>query len=283
MNHFILNGYDRSGTSAISRTLSKHPNVELIFRPFNSGSVRMKMYQIWNESTPSKADIDFFKSLEDGELMADYFVSGWHKKFSTVKNSFKKNKLHVIITNINHFTVEWVNANFPNIEQWAIWRDPIMILNSCVENEFYGDWYSDALEQVFESVKNNRELNSLFGKYIEDVKTNSVVIKTAFLIATRNYFLINNIDRGKIIDYDKFKEDANEALKPVLNYFGISLDYDFNQYLKIDLNSIPSKDGYRKDKKREIILSDGEVQWSKKIFKPLYEVYYLKSDKREFQ
>lgn len=139
MNNFILNGYDRSGTSAISRILAKHPDIELIFRPFNSGPVRKKMYSIWDKSTPTEIDNSFFKKLEEGILDADYFVSGWHEKFSTVENSFKENKLHVIITNINHFTVEWVSKYYPKIEQWAIWRDPIMILNSCVKNEFYGN------------------------------------------------------------------------------------------------------------------------------------------------
>ncbi|MEX2409763.1 MAG: hypothetical protein WD607_00085 [Candidatus Paceibacterota bacterium] len=283
MNNFILHGYDRSGTSAISRTLAKHPDIELVFRPFNSGPIRKKMYIIWDKSTPSKVDVDFFEKLEKDRLEVDYFVSEWHEKFSTVEDSFNKNKLHVIITNINHFTVEWVSDSYPKIEQWAIWRDPIMILNSCVKNEFYGEWYSDALRQVFDSVNKNKELNSLFGEFIEDVKTGSVAIKTAFLIATRNYFLFNNIKKGKIIDYEIFKKDANEALKPVLKYFRISLDYDFNQYLKVDLNSIPSKDGYSRNKKREIILTDEEVKLSKIMFKPLYEVYYSKSDKGEFQ
>ena len=169
-NNLILIGFDRSGTSAISRTLAMHPEVELVFRPFNSGPIRKKMYQILDHSTVSKEDINFFNFLNNGKLYSKYIVSDWHKKYSNIKNEFKKDKLHVLITNLNHFSVKWVKENFHHIEQWAIWRDPIETLNSCVKNDFYNDWYNDALHQVIYAVRSNNILSRKFKNRIKIVE-----------------------------------------------------------------------------------------------------------------
>ncbi len=276
MNNFILIGFDRSGTSAISRTLSQHPEMELIFRPFNSGPIRHKMYQILNTSVVSAEDTAFFAKLEKGELDSSYFVSQWHQKFSTVKDEFKQDKLHVIISNINHFAVRWVKDEFPKIEQWAIWRDPEEILNSCIKNEFYGDWYSDALTQVIDTVRSDSELMSLFGKWIEEVLNGNYTVKTAYLLAVRNYFLFKEIDANKVINYDIFKSNPNKALRPVLSYFDLDQTFDFSPFLDIDLNSIPSIDGYSANKTGENIISQQDMEIAREMFAPLNNVFSKK-------
>lgn len=276
MNNFILIGFDRSGTSAISRTLSKHGDVELIFRPFNSGPIRHSMYKILNETNVTKQDIDFFVKLQNEELDTAYFVSEWHKKFSTVGNDFKKKKLHLIITNINHFSVKWVDQTFPKIEQWAIWRDPMDILNSCIKNKFYGDWYADALNQIFVTIRKNEELNELFNDWIPRVEKENVIVKTAFLIAVRNYFLFKHIKKGKIIDYEIFKNNPNKALKGVVSYFNLDPSFNFNQFLKIDLNSIPGIDGYSPNKKSKNIIPEKEMKIAQELFLPLNNIYKKK-------
>lgn len=276
MNNFILIGFDRSGTSAISRTLSEHPEIELIFRPFNSGPIRQTMYQLLDDSNVDDRDKSFFKNLEKGKLDTSYFVSQWHEKFSTVTDSFKKDKLHVIITNINHFSVRWVHKVFPRIEQWAIWRDPEDILNSCIKNEFYGAWYADALEQVTETVQADSELRTLFGEWVSLVQTANYTIKTAFLIAVRNYFLFSEIEANKVIDYDIFRTNPNQALKPVLEYFDLKKSFDFSPYLNIDLNSIPSVDGYSANKPKVNIIDSKDLDIAKRIFMPLKDIYNTK-------
>ena len=277
MNNFILIGFDRSGTSAISRTLAAHPQVELIFRPFNSGPIRHKMYQLLDDRKVTDEDISFFRNLQNEVLDSSYFVSQWHQKFSSVQNSFKAGQLHVIITNINHFSVRWVKSTFPEIEQWAIWRHPEQILNSCIKNEFYGEWYSDALSQVVQSVQEDKELSALFEGYIDEVMVGNFTVKTAFLIAVRNYFLFKHIDAGKIVDYDIFKTDPNRALKPVLEYFKLSQDFDFSRFLEVDLNSIPSVDGYEKNKKGANVITPEEMELARQMFEPLHQLYNQKS------
>ena len=276
MNNFILIGFDRSGTSAISRTLAQHPQIELIFRPFNSGPIRKKMYEVLSDQDVTNQDIKFFSYLERGKLDSSYFNSEWHTKFSTVKDSFKDGKTHVIITNINHFTVKWVNENFPLQEQWAIWRNPFDILNSCVKNKFYGEWYNDALEQVFKTVRNNSDLVNYFLPWESKVKDSNMVIKTAYLLAVRNYFLFSNIAIGKVVDYEIFKSNPNKALEPILNSFRLDSGFDFSNYLNEDLNSIPSIDGYKPNKKSTVILSEEEMSIAKLLFEPLIDLYQSK-------
>lgn len=273
MNNAILIGFDRSGTSAISRSLAMHPDIELIFRPFNSGSLRKKMYEILDDKNISEEDLLFFEKLQQEELYSDYFVSEWHLKYSTVKTAFKPGKFHLMITNINHFSIRWVSQNFPRIEQWGIWRDPIDILNSCVKNKFYGSWYEDALSTILISVEREKSLAEHFGDYIDLVKCGNDVIKTAFLLAVRNYFLFANINPCKVINYEVFKTDANSALKHFLKYFKLNEEFDFNPFLDQDLNSIASIDGYKKNKSSKNVLSRDEELIANELFNPLYNIY----------
>lgn len=273
LNNLILIGFDRSGTSAISKILAKHDEIELVYRPFNSGPIRHKMYKILDDSIVDKYDINFFKKLQDNVFDSSYVVSGWHKKYSTIKDDFIEGQLHVLITNLNHFSVKWVNDNFPAIEQWGIWRDPVEILNSCIKNNFYDSWYDDALEQVIKTVKKDSELKIHFDSFSNYVIEANDVIKTAFLIAVRNYFLFKHIDRKKVIIYEDFKANPNKALEYLLNHFGINKKYDFSPYLEIDLNTIPSADGYSKNKKRKFVLRNADLVEAKKMFEPLYEIF----------
>ncbi|GGE05079.1 hypothetical protein [Psychroflexus salis] len=276
INNLILNGYDRSGTSAISRTLSKHPDVELVFRPFNSGSIRKKMYKILDDSNTNSEDNNFFSNLEKGIFIESYIKSEWHFKYSTVEGDFHPNNFHIIITNINHFSIPWVNKNYPKIEQWAIWRDPIEILNSCVKNKFYGKWYKDAFDELDETLNKNDFLKELFyNKFTLAIKSNYVV-KTAFLIAVRNYVLFKYISKSKIIDYNIFEIDPNKALNGLLKHFNLK-DFDFKEYLKVDLNSISSIDGFKPSVKKPIILDKNDLTIAKDFFKPLYEIYNTKT------
>lgn len=277
INSLILIGYDRSGTSAISRTLSKHPDIELIFRPFNGGPIRKKMYKILDASNTSNEDCNFFSNLEKGVFDETYVISQWHYKYSTIRKQFHPRNLHVIITNINHFSVPWVNKHYPDIEQWAIWRDPIEILNSCIKNEFFGKWYKDAFDELEDTLVKHEFLKKEFNNKFLLAKKSNYVVKTAFLISIRNYVLFKHIPKHKIIDYNIFERDPNTALFELLKYFKVKY-HDFKGYLNQDLNSISSVDGFKPREKKPIILEERDLIIAKDFFKPLYELYNTKFD-----
>ena len=133
----IINGFDRSGTSAITRLLATHPKVELIMQPFNSGFIRKKMYSILEETDECRPEHVFFKALKNNEIKNELIDSYWHYEHSTTQH-FKDGQLHIIKTTINHFTQKWMNENYPEIDVWGIWRDPKDIVDSIIRNKFYG-------------------------------------------------------------------------------------------------------------------------------------------------
>lgn len=271
INNFILTGFDRSGTSAISRTLAMHPTVELVFRPFNGGSIREKMYEILSDENVSDGDVQFFSELSKGKFDSPYVVSWWHKKYSTISDHFAEGRLHLLITNLNHFTLPWVSTKFPNVENWAIWRNPLDIVQSCLENDFLGDWYEDALGIVIKSVRSNEFLSTHFLQY-EDCLDDDVK-KISYLLAVRNTYLLNNIEHGKIVNYDLFKTDPNRALRPVLDHFDLDSSYDFSSMLDQDLNSVPGKVKYAPGIKKQHTFSEENSEFLSRIMVPLYKAF----------
>jgi len=274
-NNLILTGFDRSGTSAISRTLAQHPDIELIFRPFNGGSIREKMYEILSDENVTKSDVRFFTELSNGRFDASYVVSWWHKKYSTISDQFSEDKLHLLITNLNHFTIPWVSSNFPYIESWAIWRDPLDVVQSCLENDFLGEWYDDALANVKETVRSDSFLCSHFKQY--ENRLDDDVKKVSYLLAVRNTYLFNSIDPGKVVDYDVFKVDPNRALGPLLQHFSLDRGYDFSGMLEQDLNSVPGKVKYTPGRSKKHLFSEGQAIFLDEILMPLYKAYKEKN------
>src|SRR5690606_25631938 len=127
----ILNGFDRSGTSAISRLLAFHPQIELIMEPFNSAFIRDKMYQSLDENDRTRPEHHFFTDLSNNLLINDLIKYHWHKKYSSTY-AYKEGKLHIIKTTINHFAQKWMADNFSQIDVWGIWREPHDIVDSII-------------------------------------------------------------------------------------------------------------------------------------------------------
>ncbi|RMG78390.1 MAG: hypothetical protein D6707_09915 [Bacteroidetes bacterium] len=259
----ILHSFDRSGSSAIARTLSTHPDIELIFQPFNSSSLRTKMYQILSDEIITDEEKKFFELLNRNQLYEEFIVSEWHKKHSTT-HEIKENKLNIIKTTINHFSVKWINDTYPNIHQWAIWRNPFEILQSILDNNFQKKWYSDALHNLIPTVKSNELLAHNFG----NISPKNEVEITAYLIAVRNFFLFYHIEDNKIIDYQMFKSNPNKELSKILAAYNLK-DYNFSQSAKNDLNVI-GKSFNRKQKKA---LLPADIKSAEKIFLPLWGLY----------
>lgn len=265
-NNFILNGFDRSGSSAISRVLATHPDIEIIMQPFNSGSIRDKLYQIIDGSKASEADIDFFNKLEKGVLERSYIKSKWHDQHSSVPD-FVAGKLHLIKTTQNHFTISWVRQQFPAIENWGIWRDPLEILASLIRNDFHITWYNQASLELAETVRHSELLSSTFEIFIAGL-TNPVR-EMAFNIATRSWFYFYHLETEKILYYREFSRDCNHSLAPVLEYFDLS-PFTFETIATNDLN-ITGKQ-FAPGSSHLDYIPDKDRVFCDKLFLPLYEL-----------
>ncbi|MEX0719975.1 MAG: hypothetical protein WD059_04850 [Balneolaceae bacterium] len=259
----IVNGFDRSGSSAITRLLSTHPKVELIMQPFNSGFIREKMYSILKETDEKSPEHVFFKSLKNNKLNNDLIKSHWHYKHSTTQ-SFREGQLHIIKTTINHFAQKWMNENYPDIDVWGIWRKPEDIVDSIIRNEFYGEWYEDALTQIIPTVNNSKLLYKYYLRFISDL--DSITKKTAFLVAVRSHFFFYYLKPQYVIEYEKFTEDPN-YLNSFFNHYELS-SIDITERSSNDLNII----GKYKDKKEEVNYSEEEENFMDEVFKPLKEL-----------
>jgi hypothetical protein len=242
--------------------LARHRDIDLFMQPFNGGSVREKMYQIWDDELASEEDVGFFFGLEKGQLNREYIKSHWFDKYSTTKE-FIPGQLHVVKTTLNHFLVDWCQQRFPMIHQWAIWRNPWAILSSLIRNDLISAWYDDALIQVQETVSSNEILRPIFGRF--NLVNDHAFIKAAYLIAVRSYYLFYFIDPAKVIYYNRFREDPNKELSSFLDFYGLErIEFDLNE----DLNIVGEYNRAARDEKSEI--EQGHQSTISSIFAPLY-------------
>ena len=262
---FILNGFDRCGSSAISRTLGQHPQVELLFQPFNSGSIRRKMYQILDDEIASANDYKFFEGLAQGDLYEDYIKSQWHFKYSTTRELLP-GRLHLIKTTINHFTAEWQQKHFPSIPLWGIWREPENILRSILRNNFTEQWYEGAIDEIKPMLSQRRFLN-VYNDFLPNL--NSAENITAFLIAVRSHYFFYNIPVERILKYESFVDSPNRELSKVCLAFGLQ-QFDFDIFAKKDLNVIGK--AYKANAKEANGFESNRVV--DEIFQPLRGVFH---------
>lgn len=265
-NNFILNGFDRCGSTAISRSLATHPDIELIMQPFNNGNIRKKIYQVLDDDNTTAEDHAFFEALEKNKLLSNYIKSEWHFKYSTVQQ-FQPGKLHLIKTTQNHFTISWIKHHFPLIELWGIWREPMDILASLVRNNFHIKWYSGAIKELSNTVDNHQILNEIFGKYIN--QANNPVREMAFIIATRTWFYFSQLEPEKIIFYQDFIENPNKSFLPVTSYFGLK-PHHFVSPQKTNLN-ITGKP-YQSGKNFRSVIPENDRPFCLSVMGPLYSL-----------
>ncbi|MBK8486671.1 MAG: sulfotransferase [Bacteroidetes bacterium] len=266
-NFIILNGFDRSGTSAISKVLAYHPQIELIMQPFNSGFVREVMNFEYKERDNSKDSFLFFDSLRNNMLRNDLIKSHWYFEYSTT-TVYKENQLHLIKTTINHLFQKWMKLNFPDIEVWGIWRDPKKIVNSIFRNDFYNKWYQNAVDEIAFTVANCEILKDHFTPFINSL--NSDVRKMSFLIAVRTYYFLYYLDSDKLLNYETFVSSYN-YLNKFTNAYSLT-DFNFNECADIDYNIV----GKSYENKEEIEVSLEDEMFMDLIFT---ELYNLKEEK----
>jgi hypothetical protein len=262
----IINGFDRSGTSAITRTIASHPDVEIIMQPFNSGTVRHKINQIYTPSIASKADYDFFNGLSQNIIHKSYIKSDWFYKFSSTFD-YVPGKIHLVKTTINHFCQEWMNDYFPFINVWGIWRDPFDVINSSIRNGYNKKWYNGFVNQLATTVHETDLLRPLFvnkEKFIDnDVK------ELAYIIAVRSFYFFYYLPRGRVISYENFIKDPNRALSIFIDFFNLS-DFDFTEIAQKDLNILGKK--MSNDSINKIEFSKSDFDYINELFIPVNEV-----------
>lgn len=265
----IIHGFDRSGTSAISRTLASMDRVELFMQPFNSGPIRKRMYELWDSDMASDSDKAFFQGLTQGEIDHEYIKSHWFFDHSTSQH-FVDGHLHIIKTTINHFTVDWIKNDFPAIDQWAIWRNPMDILASLVRNDFIGDWYHDALKEITPTVNNH----SIFEPYRSFLfELDNEIKMAAFLIAVRSHYLFDKIDGHNIIVYEDFVENPLKSLSHFTEKY--SLDSGSINMVNNDLNVIGKN--YDPGAKHTSVLKNEDMAFAYRVFNPLIALFNSKS------
>lgn len=263
----ILNGFDRSGSSAISRTLAGHPDIELIMQPFNSGFLRKQMYEILDKSSNQEEAHKFFSLLKNNKLNESLISSQWHYKYSSTRE-FVPGKKHLIKTTLNHFAQRWMNDHYPEIDVWGIWRDPYDIVSSIIRNGFYDRWYAEGLKEILPAVKQEESLKQNFLNFFDKIE--GQVQEVGLLVAVRSYFFFRHLDKDKIINFEIFKERPNAALGGFLKYYQLG-DFDFNSFTKEDLNII-GKEMKSKDK-NNFWIGEKDKKMLDEIFQSLLNIY----------
>lgn len=259
----IINGFDRCGSSAISRTLSFHPEIELIMQPFNSGFIRKKLYQIFDEPDKKSDAFQFFEGLRNNEIREEFIHSHWYFEHSTTKN-FKPGKVHLIKTTINHFAQKWMKEHFNDIDVWGIWREPQDIVSSIIRNGFYGKWYAEGIKEVAPTVKIEPELKKNYQSFIKGL--DNEIKNTSFLLAVRSHFFFRHLDKDKLIVYEDFRDNPNYLWK-FTRYYGL-LDKDFSDAAKGDLNITGKREVHNDDK----LFKKTDIDFMNNIFEPLIKL-----------
>lgn len=265
-NNLILNGFDRCGSTAIARTLARHPEIEVIMQPFNSGSIRSKLYHLMNDELATPADIRFFKMLEAGQLDTSYIQSDWHRKHSTV-GAFEPGKLHVLKTTLNHFSAAWVNERFPGIEQWGIWRDPMEMLASLIRNGFHEKWYNDSMPQLAQTVRQSELLRPVFAEFLDSLDNH--VRLTGFVLAVRTFFYFSHISGMNVLQYERFVDNPNHCFAYLMEHFELA-PFDFGCHSDCDLNVVGKV--YEAGADHRDILPRVDRAFLSAVFSPLDEV-----------
>lgn len=270
--YILFNSFDRAGSTAIVKTLGLNESVEYLIHPFNGGPFRKSMYQIFDDKIASTDDHNFFKNLVKGELKRDYIVSWWHEKFSSTING-KKNKLHILKTTINHFSIKWIYDNYPLIDVWGVWRDPWEILNSILKNDFHGKWYDDAFDEIKDTIFKESEFEEYKLLYNE---ADSPTKRTAFLISARSYYFFLLLKKNFVINYHEFLKEPQTVYDRFVNNYKLQADEDVYNFAKQDLNVVGSKLSGNKVLSH---LNDDEIEYVSGAYRPLMN---LMSNKYKF-
>jgi hypothetical protein len=228
----ILIGFDRSGSSMVSRLLARHPRVNLLFQPFNSTEVHRAQWKPWAPDHRSPATEAFLESLLEGELDASYLASDWFAKHSS-SASVDPDGINLVKDTKLHFQVEWLKQRFPSIELLGLWRDPRGITCSLVRNDFHRTWYGDAafraVDRLLEERPELERFRALRAECSNDLR------RMALGVAVRTDALFRALDRDRRIVYEDVVRDPEGELNRVAGRFGLE-PFPFGAHAGEDFN-----------------------------------------------
>ncbi len=228
----ILIGFDRSGSTMISKLLAQNPDINLIFQPFNSSELTRKQWEIWDPSFRDTQWLNFFSSLEKGILNDELIQSQWFYNHSSSLN-LKPDQVNLIKDTKLHFKAGWLRENFPDLTLYGIWRDPRAILRSLVRNDFHKNWYGHLTSEKIDELLRNYELFQDFKPWIG--KERSQIENMALGVAIRTYYLKNYLPGENWVDFNQIIKDPNGYLEGLTNQWGVR-SFDYEPYLTNDYN-----------------------------------------------
>ena len=257
----LLAGLDRSGTSAVSRTLARHPQVELWMQPFNSSVFRTRMYEVLGGASECPQEYQFAANLFQGVIDPGLIKSEWFFKYSTTTTAVAGH-LHLVKTTISHLHAHWFAEHFENVEVLSIWRDPVEVIRSVFRNQFQ-HWYAGSLQPIRDLVSQVRFLSDLFPmRLFEDL---TPLGEVAANFAVRSAFLLHHLPVGKTIPYQLFCDDPNLLLNRFCQQRGLP-EFDFSRFAADDLNLLGARESSPAG------ITDEETRRIEKYFAPLRDL-----------
>lgn len=211
----FLTGFDRSGTSVISRTLASTPGVELLMQPFNGSSFREDIYTILTESNARQEQVLLLEGMAKGQIMTELIRSPWFFRNSTT-TEWIPHATHIVKSTISHLHYPWI-AERSNASFWCVWRSPLEVLNSIFANGFEG-WYKDSADAIQNVVAASPELSDAFPP--SSFSQLSTVGEVAMNFAVRMYHLLSVLPERNVINYSQFCDCPADALNPFLSSVG---------------------------------------------------------------
>jgi hypothetical protein len=228
----LIVGFDRCGSSMIAKVLAAHPDIGLVFQPFNSTEVHRAQWRSWPPEVPRPATERFLRGLLAGTLDRDYIASDWLDNHSRIAGD---TRLDIVKDTKLHFQLPWLAARVPEIPVYGIWREPRAIVASLMRNEFHQRWYGNVgRRELADIIDHERGLDAygpMLGRPLAEHE------RMALIVAVRTHALVSGVPGGRWLVYEDIVTAPNERLGELCADFGLS-SFDFAPHTGVDQNVI---------------------------------------------
>ena len=258
----LLNSFDRSGSTLISKALEQHPKVENLFNPFNATVFRRKFMDVWPSPESAESEIEgkrLLSLLLKGDFKNPSFKS---KVYLEHSSTFElKESLYIMKTTNFQMKTSWFIQEYPVIPYYALIRNPLDILTSLVRNDFHTQWYGGwAYKELVSCVQNNPAFNIPLNL----LKLEDEIEQMAAIIGVLNNEMLKCLPQSNIIKYEDIIQDPNKELNLLLEKYNFS-KFDFSSSFSNSVNSSGKAfDGKRHSKE---IFSSKQIEKYISIFK----------------